>query len=148
MNPAETGTDKLPSPSRLPCAKHMTRFHFPMRNIRIALAGLVFLAMPAFAGKLVDAPPPPPMPDTLPEMEVAPPQPAIRESVGLGRLLYENHCTSCHESGVHIRSRHAVRTLPQLRETVVRWSEYARLPWREEEIEAVVRYLNDSFYHY
>lgn len=109
--------------------------------------------MPALAGKLVDAPPPPPMPDNVPEAnvpeaEAAPPQPAIRESVGLGQLLYENHCTSCHESGVHIRSRHAVKTLPQLRETVVRWSEYARLQWREEEIDAVVRYLNDSFYRY
>ncbi len=70
------------------------------------------------------------------------------ETVSLGRLLYENHCTGCHESGVHIRARRAVRSLPELRKQVTRWSDHARLQWSEEEVEAVVRYLNDRHYRF
>lgn len=131
----------------------MARFQTGMRNIGATLATLLVLGLPAFAGKLVDAPPPPPIPDYLPEEDAVPAEPAsheniVNETVGLGQLLYQTHCMNCHESVARIRNRQAVKSLPQLRAQVVHWAEDGRLQWSGEETEAVVRYLNDSFYRY
>ena len=42
-----------------------------------------------------------------------------------GRQLYENHCTSCHESQVHIREHAKVRSMTDLRYQIQRW----RMNW-------------------
>lgn len=63
-----------------------------------------------------------------------------------GQLLYENHCTLCHESVVHIRRDRRLRSLQELRGTVSSWADYLRLGWRSEEVDDVVTYLNGRHY--
>ena len=63
-----------------------------------------------------------------------------------GQLLYENHCLSCHESGVHIRENHKARTFQDVRQQVVRWSVELKLEWRSSETNDVAQYLYRAFY--
>lgn len=65
-----------------------------------------------------------------------------------GQLLYENHCMSCHESVIHIRTDKRIRTLPELRTRVLQWAEYLKLRWGSEEVEDVVNYLNSQYYKF
>jgi mono/diheme cytochrome c family protein len=65
-----------------------------------------------------------------------------------GRLLYENHCGSCHESSVHIREVQAAKSLEAVRAQVVRWQEALGLQWSAEEVGDVSEYLNVAWYHY
>lgn len=65
-----------------------------------------------------------------------------------GRLLYENHCLSCHESNVHIRETQAARSLAAVRAAVERWQAVANLGWGAEEVGDVAAYLNAAWYHH
>jgi hypothetical protein len=65
-----------------------------------------------------------------------------------GRLLYENHCVSCHTSTVHVREKRKAADFAALRGWVARWSTELKLKWGEEEQLAVTRYLNDRHYRY
>lgn len=73
---------------------------------------------------------------------VAPPAPPR------GQMLYENHCMSCHESVVHIRSNHRAQSLTELRGTVSNWANYLHLRWGRGEVEEVVTYLNNHYYRF
>lgn len=65
-----------------------------------------------------------------------------------GELLYENHCTSCHESIVHIRENRRARSVADLRGWVARWSAELKLNWSDEEIDAVAEFLANRFYKF
>lgn len=65
-----------------------------------------------------------------------------------GQLLYENHCMSCHESVVHIRSKRHARSAAELRVRVTRWAAVARVRWGMEEIDDVTRYLDSQYYKF
>lgn len=65
-----------------------------------------------------------------------------------GQMLYENHCTSCHESVVHVRTRKYTKSLPELQARVLHWSVYLKLRWGKEEVEDVVNHLNRRFYKF
>jgi mono/diheme cytochrome c family protein len=65
-----------------------------------------------------------------------------------GRLLYENHCLSCHESNVHIRETQAARSLAAVRAAIERWQAVGNLGWGTEEVADVAAYLNATWYHY
>jgi mono/diheme cytochrome c family protein len=66
---------------------------------------------------------------------------------GRGRLLYENNCIVCHKSTVHIRRDRKAESLVEIRAQVTRWAEVARPEWGDEEISAVVNYLNATYYN-
>lgn len=122
-----------------------------MRTLAVSIVLLsALLSVPATAAKtkLVDAPPPPPMPDSVPDEDVVPLAPAQPRTMGLGQVLYETGCTSCHESVAQIAARRTVKSLPELREQVARRSSDARLQWSSEELDAVVRYLDHSHYRF
>jgi len=70
------------------------------------------------------------------------------EPVPLGQLLYENQCHACHESTVHVRDDHKAKTYEDIQYWVGRWAKELDTKWSADEIEAVVRYLNDTYYHY
>ena len=70
------------------------------------------------------------------------------ESPERGRLLYENHCTECHESSVHIRERSSVKNIEDLHAYVARWRRVLKLEWRLEEHRDVVAYLKGGFYDF
>lgn len=65
-----------------------------------------------------------------------------------GKALYENHCQECHESKVHIRNKSKVRSLSDLRMQVSRWAIELDQGWKTEEVEDVMSYLNEHYYHY
>jgi hypothetical protein len=120
-----------------------------MRTTSISIAAIcLLLAQPAQAAPLIDAPPPPLMPEAELEQDGTPKKPVLIETPSRGQLLYENHCTSCHESVAAIRTRHAVRSLPDLRGQIVRWADYGKLRWGKEDIDEVVRYLNVRHYRF
>jgi len=65
-----------------------------------------------------------------------------------GRLLYENHCTGCHTSTVHVRSQHTARSLEDIDLQVRRWADELGLDWSDEDVGAVQRYLYGRYYHF
>lgn len=65
-----------------------------------------------------------------------------------GKLLYENHCMSCHESVVHIRENRRARGLGEVYWQTTRWAVTERLEWRYEEVRDVAQYLNNEFYKF
>lgn len=65
-----------------------------------------------------------------------------------GRLLYENHCTSCHASTVHVRDQRKSKTPAELRAMILRWSGEQKLKWSEGELADVYRYLNNRYYKF
>lgn len=65
-----------------------------------------------------------------------------------GRLLYENHCTTCHSSTVHVRSEHKAHTLEDIETQVRRWSVELGLTWSDTEVAAVRHYLSVRYYGY
>jgi cytochrome c5 len=70
------------------------------------------------------------------------------DPASLGKLLYENHCLSCHESLVHIRGAHKAKTFEDVQYWVGRWALELDVKWSADEIDAVVQHLNDTYYHY
>lgn len=65
-----------------------------------------------------------------------------------GRLLYDNHCVECHESGVHIRARRKARSLADIDGWVRRWAAYLELDWTEEQFGLVRDWINVTYYGY
>ncbi|MDX2463842.1 MAG: hypothetical protein QNK31_04970 [Porticoccus sp.] len=63
-----------------------------------------------------------------------------------GQLLYENHCTGCHESRVYIREKRKSRSVTDIAKWVLRWSQHLKLDWTRSEINDVTEYLNQHFY--
>jgi mono/diheme cytochrome c family protein len=65
-----------------------------------------------------------------------------------GRLLYENHCQSCHESVVHVREQRQARALAEVYWQATRWAVEQRLEWRYPDVNDVVQYLNNRYYQF
>ena len=65
-----------------------------------------------------------------------------------GQLLYENHCTVCHDSGVHIRAQRKARSTTDIHKWVIRWSKHLKLDWSSAEVNEVSEFLNQHFYHF
>ena len=63
-----------------------------------------------------------------------------------GEMLYQNHCTECHESTLHVRAKTKVGTRVDLEAFVRRWSDYKQLGWSDTERNAVSEYLDQTFY--
>jgi mono/diheme cytochrome c family protein len=71
------------------------------------------------------------------------------EEFDRGQALYENHCSSCHDTPVHAlgETRH-VANLADLRARVVAWSIHSGLAWSEEDVNDVTAYLSRRFYRF
>ena len=63
-----------------------------------------------------------------------------------GQLLYENHCTICHTSVVHVREKRKAASREDLLAWVRRWQQQLDLKWGNTEIEDVTEYLNERYY--
>lgn len=90
---------------------------------------------------------PPPSVESKPMIEGRQP-PVMPSTPFRGQLLYENHCTVCHESAVHIRNGKRANSLPELRTWVMKWSSYLKLRWGTEEVEDVARHLDNRYYKF
>lgn len=65
-----------------------------------------------------------------------------------GRLLYENHCMSCHASIVHVREQRKSKSQAELRARILRWSGELKLNWHDDELADVYQYLNNRYYKF
>ena len=63
-----------------------------------------------------------------------------------GRLLYENHCTVCHTSVVHVREGRKATSREEIQIWIQRWRKELGLQWGTAEVDDVTEYLADRFY--
>ena len=69
-----------------------------------------------------------------------------QETPQRGQDLYATHCGTCHQERLHRRETSKIRTLADLRVEVTRWSRETKHRFSAEDIEDVVRYLDQSHY--
>ena len=65
-----------------------------------------------------------------------------------GQMLYENHCTSCHESMVYIRAKRKATNYKEVGNWVNQRADWLNLNWSDLEKQDVLQYLNERYYKY
>lgn len=65
-----------------------------------------------------------------------------------GRMLYTAQCNGCHRAQIHWRDKRIARDWVTLVQEVRRWQQNSGLAWSEDEILAVARYLNATWYRF
>lgn len=65
-----------------------------------------------------------------------------------GQLLYETHCTACHETSVHSRNPRKADSIGKVNYWVTRWSEELKLGWSRSDIGEVTSYVNSKYYNF
>jgi hypothetical protein len=76
------------------------------------------------------------------------PMPASAEDPHPGRGLHDRNCQSCHDNQVYTRDKRMVTDIDGLRTQVTRCETNLGLQWFDDQKDSVVRYLNDSYYHF
>ena len=71
---------------------------------------------------------------------------AAQESNQRGQELYATQCATCHSERLHKRENSKIRTLADLRAEVTRWSRETKQRFSAEDIEDVLRHLDQSHY--
>ncbi len=62
--------------------------------------------------------------------------------------LVQSQCTSCHGTEVYTREDRRVQSLKMLQAQINRCTMATRAGWDDEQKAAVVKYLNDNYYHF
>jgi hypothetical protein len=70
------------------------------------------------------------------------------QDIQSGAALHEAHCTRCHSADIYTRPQRLVNSYAELRKRVQQCELNAELGWFDEEVEAVVAYLNDAYYKF
>ena len=65
-----------------------------------------------------------------------------------GKLLYEKDCHGCHGTEVFTRPNRQVKNLAELSKRVRQCTYATEKKWFNEDVDAVVNYLNDNFYKF
>ena len=65
-----------------------------------------------------------------------------------GRALYNAQCNGCHRAQIHWRDKKIVQDWPSLLREVRRWQQNSGLVWSDDEILAVARHLNATWYRF
>jgi hypothetical protein len=63
-------------------------------------------------------------------------------------MLYESRCSGCHDRSVHARTARAAQSFGDVRGYVMKWDRQTGALWRDDEIDAVTRYLNERYYRF
>jgi len=71
-----------------------------------------------------------------------------KQATERGQLLYENHCTACHNDSVHSRRHGKARSINEIRQWVLRWSRHLELDWQKYDVDQVTNFLNRRYYHF
>jgi len=72
--------------------------------------------------------------------------PAQAADAERGRMLYGLRCGECHSESVHGRAHRDARNFGEVLSYVVRWNSQLGIGWRQEDINDVARYVNDTYY--
>lgn len=77
------------------------------------------------------------------------------EAAASGEALHEQHCLACHErltdgepASLYTRDNRLVTSLDGLQAQVRRCEQNLELRWFDEDIDSVVQYLNQTYYHF
>jgi hypothetical protein len=73
---------------------------------------------------------------------------AFAIDVNQGKSLQQANCMRCHDDGIYTREERRVTTLDALRQQVQRCETNLDLQWFPEDVDAVIDYLNTSFYKF
>jgi len=65
-----------------------------------------------------------------------------------GKQLHDEHCTGCHTAEIYTREHRIVTSYVELAERVRQCELSNELTWFDEEINAVVDYLDATYYHF
>jgi mono/diheme cytochrome c family protein len=65
-----------------------------------------------------------------------------------GKRLFDANCTGCHDTSVLTRKDRVIQSLDALREQLASCAHTAKKEFAESEIQDLLRYLNDQFYHF
>ena len=65
-----------------------------------------------------------------------------------GKLLHDKHCVKCHSTEIYTRENRIVNNFSELTERVKQCELSNELTWFEEEIDAVIGYLNAAYYKF
>ena len=72
----------------------------------------------------------------------------VLSEVTRSQMLYENHCTSCHESTVYIRTKRKAKNYKEVGNWVNQRADWLNLGWSDVEKHEVMQYLNERYYKY
>ena len=72
----------------------------------------------------------------------------VLSEVTRSQMLYENHCTSCHESTVYIRTKRKAKNYKEVGNWVNQRADWLNLGWSDVEKREVMQYLNERYYKY
>ena len=65
-----------------------------------------------------------------------------------GKSLQQKNCMGCHDDGIYSREDRRVTSSDALRAQVQRCETNLNLQWFPEDVDAVIEYLNTSFYKF
>jgi mono/diheme cytochrome c family protein len=81
--------------------------------------------------------------------------PAFSADAAAGKALHQQHCIACHKrltngkpTSLYTREDRLVTSLDGLRTQVRRCEQNLELRWFNEDIDNVVEYLNQTYYHF
>ncbi len=74
--------------------------------------------------------------------------PALAADLENGRMLYEQHCTRCHNEEVFLREKRLVNSEAQLVERIRQCELSNELAWFEEEVGDVAAFLAREYYRF
>jgi mono/diheme cytochrome c family protein len=75
-------------------------------------------------------------------------QTVLAIDINQGKSLNQENCVSCHDDGIYTREERRVTSMDALRAQVQRCEANLNLTWFPEDVDAVVEYLNTSFYKF
>jgi len=89
----------------------------------------------------------PKTPASLPAESTETAQPEMTETMAKGKQLHEANCmTGCHNTSVYTRENRKITHLEGLKARVQGCANNFNLPWFDDELAAVVDYLNHTYY--
>ncbi len=65
-----------------------------------------------------------------------------------GQALHAEKCVKCHDSSAYTRSPRRVNDLPQLGVQVRACKDNLGITWFDDEVDDVIIYLNQKYYHF
>lgn len=75
-------------------------------------------------------------------------QTVVAIDINHGKSLQQKSCMSCHDDGIYSREERRVTSSDALRAQVQRCETNLNLQWFPEDVDAVIEYLNTSFYKF
>ncbi len=75
-------------------------------------------------------------------------QTVLAIDINHGKSLQQKNCMSCHDDSIYTREERRVTSSDALRAQVQRCETNLNLQWFPEDVDAVIEYLNTSFYKF